>query len=178
VYCDSEYAFTGGEQMSLESLVQACLDRGTQRVCVTGGEPLAQPDCIQLLSRLCDAGFSVSLETSGAMDVQAVDPRVSIVMDLKTPGSGEVSKNRFENLLHLAAKDQIKVVITDTQDLQWIDLTMDRYPKLSTVGEIWLSPAFETMDIALVAQHVIEAKYPYRLQMQLHKAIWGEEAGR
>lgn len=178
VYCDSEYAFTGGEQMSVDTLVQTCIDRGPRRVCVTGGEPLAQPDCIHLLSQLCDAGFSVSLETSGAMDVKAVDPRVSIVMDLKTPGSGEVSKNRFENLAHLAAKDQIKVVVTDTQDLDWIDLTMDQYPQLGQVGEVWLSPAHDTMDVRVLAEHVIHSKHPYRLQIQLHKAIWGEEPGR
>lgn len=178
VYCDSAYAFTGGRQRAIEELISECTERAVSRVCVTGGEPLAQPDCLVLLEALCDAGFSVSLETSGALDIASVDERVTVVMDIKTPSSGEVSKNKYENFDCLKDTDQVKIVVSEIEDLAWVDLLMDQYPQLARVGAVWLSPVYEVMDVRVLAEHIVQSKRPYRLQMQLHKAIWGEESGR
>ena len=127
-YCDSDYAFRGGEQRSIANLVSASRTSGANLVCVTGGEPLAQPNCLSLLTSLCDAGLEVSLETSGAFDVSDVDPRVSIVLDLKTPGSGESAKNLLSNLELISEKDQIKVVVTNEDDFRWFELLCDEHP--------------------------------------------------
>jgi len=126
-YCDSEYAFYGGDKRLISELVTEVKSHGAKHVCVTGGEPLAQPNCLHLLTALCDNGLIVSLETSGAMDVAAVDQRVHIVMDLKTPASGEVAKNRYENIQHLSEKDQIKFVLCDRQDYEWAAFQIDQY---------------------------------------------------
>jgi 7-carboxy-7-deazaguanine synthase len=178
VYCDSEYAFQGGTQRLIDDLVHEVVAIGVNRVCVTGGEPLAQPNCLYLLKVLCDSGVEVSLETSGAMDIRDVDPRVSIVLDLKTPGSGESSKNLLSNLELIQSKDQIKVVVTSEDDFRWFELFCDEHPALFHAGVIWISPSFGEIDLKQLASLILSSKHPYRMQLQLHKQIWGEESGR
>lgn len=178
VYCDSAYAFNGGDQWSISDLVMDVVSRGPHRVCVTGGEPLAQPNCVLLLSALCDAGLSVSLETSGAMDIGEVDPRVSIVLDVKTPGSGESHRNLLENLPKLKATDQVKVVVTCQDDFRWFEAFCDRHPAVLQAGVVWISPVYEGIDLKDLASWIIESAHPFRMQLQLHKLIWGEESGR
>ena len=178
VYCDSEYAFQGGEHHSIAGLVAQVADAGVPRVCVTGGEPLAQPNCWFLLTALCDAGFEVSLETSGAMDINDVDSRVSVVLDVKTPGSGESSKNLVSNLTRLQSKDQIKVVVTSADDFRWFELFCDEHPAVVHAGAIWISPSYGEMDLKILADLIVGSRHPFRMQLQLHKQIWGEESGR
>jgi 7-carboxy-7-deazaguanine synthase len=178
VYCDSAYAFNGGEQVAIEALVADAVSRRATRVCVTGGEPLAQPNCLSLLSALCDAGLSVSLETSGAMDITEVDPRVSIVLDIKTPGSGESHRNRLENLPLLKSTDQVKVVVTSAADFRWFEALCDQHPEIFQAGVVWISPVYEGIDLQAMASWIIESVHPFRMQLQLHKLIWGEESGR
>ena len=178
VYCDSEYAFQGGEQRSIVELLSQVEDAGAPRVCVTGGEPLAQPSCGSLLTALCDAGFEVSLETSGAMDITDVDSRASVVLDLKTPGSGESSKNLLSNLTRIEPKDQIKVVVTSADDFRWFELFCDEHPEVIQAGVIWISPSFGEMDLQILAELIVQSRHPFRMQLQLHKQIWGEESGR
>ena len=178
VYCDSEYAFQGGTQRSIDDLVQEVLDTGVPRVCVTGGEPLAQPNCWALLQRLCDAKLEVSLETSGAMDITGIDERVSIVLDLKTPGSGESSKNLLSNLALIQPKDQIKVVVTSDDDFRWFELFCDQHPSVFKAGAVWISPSYDEIDMKQLASLILSSRHPYRMQLQLHKQIWGEESGR
>lgn len=176
-YCDSEYAFHGGTLQTITSLVQAVDETGVARVCVTGGEPLAQPNCLILLSALCDLGYEVSLETSGAMDISGVDARVSIVLDIKTPGSGEVHRNRIDNYVLLQSKDQVKAVVTSADDLAWLLMWCDQHPSLFQAGLIWVSPSYGEMDLGVLADWVITQRGRFRLQLQLHKSIWGEKAG-
>jgi 7-carboxy-7-deazaguanine synthase len=178
VYCDSEYAFQGGMQRLIDDLVDEVVAIGVKRVCVTGGEPLAQPNCWPLLKALCDSGVEVSLETSGAMDINGVDPRVSIVLDLKTPGSGESSKNLLSNLELIQSKDQIKVVVTSEDDFRWFELFCDEHPTVFHAGVIWISPSYGEIDLKQLASLILSSKHPYRMQLQLHKQIWGEESGR
>ena len=178
VYCDSAYAFNGGEQVAIEALVADAVSRRATRVCVTGGEPLAQPNCLLLLSALCDAGLSVSLETSGAMDITEVDPRVSIVLDIKTPGSGESHRNRLENLPLLKSTDQVKVVVTSAADFRWFEALCDQHLEIFQAGVVWISPVYEGIDLQAMASWIIESVHPFRMQLQLHKLIWGEESGR
>ena len=178
VYCDSEYAFQGGTQRSIDDLVQEVLDTGVPRVCVTGGEPLAQPNCWALLQRLCDAALEVSLETSGAMDITGIDERVSIVLDLKTPGSGESSKNLLSNLALIQPKDQIKVVVTSDDDFRWFELFCDVHPSVFQAGAVWISPSYDEIDLKQLASLILSSRHQYRMQLQLHKQIWGEESGR
>ena len=178
VYCDSEYAFQGGTQRSIDDLVQEILDTGVPRVCVTGGEPLAQPNCWALLQRLCDAALEVSLETSGAMNITGIDERVSIVLDLKTPGSGESSKNLLSNLALIQAKDQIKVVVTSDDDFRWFELFCDQHPSVFQAGAVLISPSYDEIDLKQLASLILSSRHPYRMQLQLHKQIWGEESGR
>jgi 7-carboxy-7-deazaguanine synthase len=178
VYCDSEYAFQGGTQRLIDDLVDEVMETGVNRVCVTGGEPLAQPNCWPLLKALCDSDLEVSLETSGAMDIRGVDPRVSIVLDLKTPGSGESSKNLLSNLELIQSKDQIKVVVTSEDDFRWFELFCDEHPSVFNAGVIWISPSYGEMDLKQLASLILSSKNPYRMQLQLHKQIWGEESGR
>lgn len=175
-YCDSAYAFKGGTQQTLESLLIGASDAAVRHVCVTGGEPLAQPSCLALLSMLCDSGFSVSLETSGALDISSVDPRVVKVIDIKTPRSGEVSKNLWSNLSHLQAHDQIKFVICDRADFDWACAQVRR---LDTPAErVFFSPSFEELPAATLADWLLESGVAARLQLQLHKLLWGDVAGR
>ena len=177
-YCDTEYAFSGGEQMSQEQIMAEVANWQVDYVCVTGGEPLAQPNCLPLLRALCDQGYQVSLETSGALDVSEVDPRVSKVLDIKTPGSKEVQRNRWENLAHLGAHDQIKFVICDQQDYQWARMKLDEHQLANIGAAIWFSPSYEQVALADLAQWVLDDRLPVRVQVQLHKVIWGDEPGR
>jgi len=176
-YCDSEYAFYGGEKYLIDDLVKEVKAYGAQYVCVTGGEPLAQPNCLVLLAALCDAGLTVSLETSGAMDISQVDGRVHIVMDLKTPASGEVAKNCYDNIRHLCSKDQVKFVLCDRQDYEWAAFKIAEYRLSERVGDVFLSPSYEQVNAASIAQWILEDKLAVRLQTQLHKALWGDKPG-
>jgi len=177
VYCDTAYAFTGGERMTLDDIVAQVRSMDTRHVCVTGGEPLAQPGCTELLARLVDAGHVVSLETSGALDIAAVDPRVHVVMDLKTPSSGEVERNRWENLDSLKASDEIKVVVGSRDDFDW---AMDRVREfgLDSRFAVLFSPVFGEVAPAELADWVLSSGREIRFQMQLHKLVWGDEPGR
>lgn len=175
-YCDTAYAFQGGEWMSLEEIVSNVMQYETVHVTVTGGEPLAQPDCIGLLTLLCDKGYQVSLETSGALDISAVDRRVSRVMDLKTPGSGEQSRNLFDNIEQLTAHDQLKFVICDRNDYMWAKEMIIRY-ELTSRCEVLISPSHGQINARELAEWVLEDRLPVRFQLQLHKLLWGDEPG-
>ena len=177
-YCDSAYAFAGGQQMSLAAIAQQVTAFGVPRVTVTGGEPLAQPNALPLMQRLCDAGMSVSLETSGALDVGAVDPRVVRVVDLKTPGSGEVHRNLWSNLTHLTLKDQIKFVVCDRSDYDWARLKCDEYGLYGAVADVLMSPSFGQVAPVELATWILQDRLPVRMQVQLHKILWGDEPGR
>ncbi len=175
-YCDTEYAFFGGQWMSFDSLLEEVGKYPARHVCVTGGEPLAQKNCIGLLSRLCDAGYQVSLETGGAHDVSRVDPRVSKVVDIKTPVSGEAEGNRWENIPLLSSHDQIKFVICSREDSEWARQQLqDR--GLDKVCEVLFSPAWGQVSFKELAEWIIEDGLPVRMQIQLHKLIWGDEPG-
>jgi 7-carboxy-7-deazaguanine synthase len=176
-YCDTAYAFYGGEWFSLEAVEQRIRDFGVARVCVTGGEPLAQKHCIELLERLCNAGFQVSLETSGALDTSAVDARVARVIDIKTPGSGEVARNRLENLDALRMTDQLKFVICSREDFEWSrDFVRDR--NLAQHCAVLFSPSFGQVEPRDLAQWMLDERLAVRLQIQLHKVLWGDTPGR
>lgn len=177
-YCDSEYAFYGGERINLEALMQKIADYGVKQVCVTGGEPLAQPDARVLLKELCEQGYSVSLETSGAMSIADIDDRVSIVMDLKTPASGEVDKNDYSNISLLREKDQVKFVICDRQDYDWSVFKLDEYSLNDQVSEVLFSPSYEQVEPAQLVDWILADRLPVRFQMQLHKSLWGDQPGR
>ena len=176
-YCDSEYAFHGGDKLTQEQIVAEVARYGARFVTVTGGEPLAQPGCLPLLTRLCDAGYEVSLETSGALDVGRVDPRVVKVIDLKTPGSGEAERNRWDNLDHLLSHDQIKFVLCDRADYEWARSQLAAH-RLSQRCEVLFSPSYRELPPAELAQWVLEDRLPVRVQIQLHKYLWGEQPGR
>jgi 7-carboxy-7-deazaguanine synthase len=176
-YCDTAYAFRGGEYLEMPVLLDKIAAYQVRHVTVTGGEPLAQPGCLQLLEQLCDAGFEVSLETSGALDVSQVDGRVTRVLDLKTPGSGEVERNRFENLDYLAPRDQVKFVICDRADYDWARGIIDEY-RLQGRCELLFSPSYRQQDPAELAEWILSDRLPVRFQMQLHKILWGDEPGR
>ncbi|MEJ2533934.1 MAG: 7-carboxy-7-deazaguanine synthase QueE [Gammaproteobacteria bacterium] len=177
VYCDSEYAFHGGEWLHVEQILERTASFAARHVCVTGGEPLAQKRVHELLGALCDAGYHVSLETSGALDISAVDPRVSRVVDLKTPDSGEEARNRWENVGHLADTDQVKFVICSRRDYEW---ARDRIRELGLADRcaVLLSPSWEQQDPAALAEWILADRLPVRFQLQLHKLLWGEEPGR
>jgi 7-carboxy-7-deazaguanine synthase len=176
-YCDTEYAFYGGQKMDIEDIVQKVADYNPKYVCVTGGEPLAQPNCKPLLSALCDKGWEVSLETSGAMDVSEVDGRVVKVMDLKTPGSGEVSKNRYENIECLTERDQTKFVICNRDDYEWSKQQLEKH-QLASRCEVLFSPIHGELEPGDLADWIIEDNLPVRMQLQLHKYLWGDAQGR
>ena len=176
-YCDTTYSFTGGEKFTLAAIMQQVADYGAKYVCVTGGEPLAQPNCLPLLTALCDAGYHVSLETSGALDVSQVDRRVSKVVDLKTPDSGEAHRNLYENMQHLTANDQIKFVICSRQDYQWAKFKIDEYQLNQRVSDVLLSPSHQQQDPRELAEWILADKLAVRLQVQLHKYLWNNEAG-
>lgn len=177
VWCDSEYAFHGGETRTIDAIIAQVERFGDRNVCVTGGEPLAQPAVHRLLAALCDRGLHVSLETSGALDIAAVDPRVSIVMDLKAPDSGEAERNCWSNLERLTAKDQLKVVIASRRDFDWAVEQLGR-GGIDPGVERWVSPAFGRVEPRELADWVLESRAPVRLQWQLHKALWGDTPGR
>lgn len=176
-YCDTAYAFHGGEWMSFNDIVAEVDGYGARHVCVTGGEPLAQKRCTVLLERLCDAGYQVSLETSGAIDVSKVDPRVIKVLDLKTPASGESGRNRWENLTHLGSHDQVKFVICDRADYEWArEVVADK--RLSEHWQVFFSPSHEQLAPATLADWILEDRLPVRFQVQLHKYVWGDVPGK
>jgi 7-carboxy-7-deazaguanine synthase len=176
-YCDTEYAFAGGEWWGLAEIVGQVVSYGVAHVTVTGGEPLAQSNCLPLLAQLCDAGLRVSLETSGALDISEVDPRVSRVMDLKTPGSGEEGRNRYANLGQLTERDQIKFVIADRADYLWAR-ELIREEALSQRCPLLMLPVHQSLAPGPLADWILEDRLAVRLQIQLHKHLWGDEKGR
>jgi 7-carboxy-7-deazaguanine synthase len=177
VYCDSEYAFYGGEWKHIDQIMDQVAGFNTQYVCVTGGEPLAQKRCLQLLDRLCEAGYQVSLETSGAIDVSQVDKRVSRVVDIKTPASGEVERNLWTNLDQLTAHDQIKFVVCSRADYDWLVQEI-RTRSLEQKLEILVSPAWGQVDATELAGWVLQDQLNVRVQLQLHKILWGDVPGK
>jgi len=177
VYCDTQYSFYGGEWRTLDELLDIARASGVRHVCVTGGEPLAQKACLELLAALCDAGFAVSLETSGALDIAGVDPRVSRVVDLKTPGSGEVARNKLANLGLLTPLDQLKFVLCSRADYEWArDLLQQHAAPLP--AQVLFSPAWGQLEPRDLAEWMLADRLPVRLQVQLHKYLWGNEPGR
>jgi len=176
-YCDTSYAFSGGEQRSLASILAEAASYKPRYITVTGGEPLAQPRCLDLLSMLCDAGYNVSLETSGALDVGAVDSRVSIVMDLKTPGSKEVHRNLYSNIPLLKRKDQIKFVICDRDDYNWSVFKLREFELNNQVDDVLFSPAVDQLEPTDLADWIVRDNLPVRFQYQLHKMLWGDRPG-
>jgi 7-carboxy-7-deazaguanine synthase len=176
-YCDTTYSFFGGAWWSIDDILAEVARFGTRHVCVTGGEPLAQKRCLILLARLCDTGYRVSLETSGALDIGGVDQRVSRVLDLKTPASGEMARNRWDNLALLTAHDQIKFVLCDREDYCWArEQIAER--DLAARCEVLLSPAHGQLEARALAEWLLEDRLPVRLQLQLHKLLWGDAPGR
>lgn len=176
-WCDTEYAFTGGAWMTLDAIVAEVGRLATRHVCVTGGEPLAQKRCVDLLKRLCDARYAVSLETSGALDVGGVDPRVRKVVDLKAPGSGEASRNLWSNLDHLSPPDQVKIVIADRADYEWAVATV-RAHELPRRCQVLFAPVHDVQDPRELAEWILADGLEVRLQIQLHKLLWGNAPGR
>jgi 7-carboxy-7-deazaguanine synthase len=176
-YCDTEYAFHAGDWREFDAILDEVRSYGARHVCVTGGEPLAQPNCIGLLKRLCDAGYDVSLETSGAMDVAAVDPRVSRVIDVKTPDSNESARNRIENFALLTDRDQLKFVIGSRADYEWSKAFITEHG-LSPGARILFSPSFKQLSPTTLAEWVLEDHLPVRFQLQLHKILWGDVPGK
>ncbi len=175
-YCDTAYAFGGGEWRTIAEVLEEVGRHRTRFVCVTGGEPLVQPRCGALLTALCEAGYDVSLETSGAYDVTGLDTRVSRIVDVKTPGSREVERNRWENLGSLTARDAVKFVICDRADYEWAKDVLGRYPDLHCT--VFLSPSYGQMAAGELADWILADRLGVRLQVQLHKALWGDVAGR
>lgn len=176
-YCDTAYAFNGGQLQSLDDILEQVAAYRPRHVCVTGGEPLAQPNCIPLLARLCDAGYEVSLETSGALNIAAVDTRVSRVLDLKTPGSAEVARNRYENIAQLTPNDQVKFVICSREDYDWAVSKLIEYRLEQRAGEVLFSPSHHQVDARQLADWIVADNLPVRLQLQLHKILWNDEPG-
>lgn len=174
-YCDTTYAFKGGELVELTAIMEKVASYNPQYVCVTGGEPLAQPNCIMLLKQLCDTGYQVSLETSGALDISATDTRVSRVVDLKTPDSQEVARNLYENINYLTKNDQIKFVICSRDDYDWAKTKLIQYDLSSRVDEILFSPSFQQVKPQQLADWIIADNLPVRFQLQLHKILWNDE---
>ena len=176
-YCDTSYAFQGGEWYSIDQVMEEISRFTVHRVTVTGGEPLAQRSCRVLLRQLCDKGYEVSLETSGALDICDVDARVVKVMDVKTPGSGECEKNRFENFACLSDTDQVKFVITGRADYEWAVECCTRYALFGRC-ELLFSPSHGQLEARRLADWILEDQLPVRLQIQLHKYLWGDQPGR
>lgn len=176
-YCDTSYAFSGGERLTLSKILKQVSSYQPRYVTVTGGEPLAQRDCWLLLKMLCDAGFTTSVETSGAVDIRRVDKRVSTVMDIKTPGSGEVERNLLANLDLLKRKDQLKFVIVDREDYEWSRDFLEQHELIGKF-EILFSPVHADLNPAEMAKWILDDNLQVRLQLQLHKYLWGDERGR
>ena len=181
VWCDTEYAFHGGTPRTLDAIIEEVRSIGTSLVEITGGEPLAHPNAFLLAERLLDEGFTVLVETSGAFDVAPLDPRAHRIMDLKCPGSGESAKNLWENLDHLTSRDEVKFVVLDRGDYEWAKDTirergLDRRLEESTLGDLLMSPVWDTCDLLDLANWVLEDRLPVRIQTQLHKHIWEPDA--
>lgn len=176
-YCDTEYAFKGGEMLSIENILAQVAQYQPQYVTVTGGEPLAQKNCWALLSALCDQNYRVSLETSGAIATVGIDARVTKIVDFKTPGSGEVDKNVYSNIDYLNAQDEIKFVICDHADFEWSKNLVLQYA-LHQKAHVLFSPSHDQLHPRILAEWILSARLPVRLQIQLHKYLWGEERGR
>jgi 7-carboxy-7-deazaguanine synthase len=176
-YCDTAYAFTGGEKKDISEIIAEVESYGARYVTVTGGEPLAQPLCLELITKLLDLNYVVSLETSGALDVSSVDPRAIKVMDLKTPSSGEVSKNLYQNIQYLTKNDQVKFVIGDEEDYNWSKKTMFEY-QLSKQCEILFSPVMGQQNPTELANKILQDRLPVRFQIQLHKLLWDDVRGK
>ncbi|MEJ2533618.1 MAG: 7-carboxy-7-deazaguanine synthase QueE [Halioglobus sp.] len=177
VYCDTEYAFSGGELQSISQVAARVADYAPRYVTVTGGEPLAQRNCLSLLAALCDAGYEVSLETSGAMNVAEVDPRVVKVLDLKTPASGEMARNDYTNIPLLSQRDQVKFVICDREDYDWARFKLDEYGLAERVSDVLFSPSHGQLPPRELAEWILADNLPVRLQLQLHKLLWNDEPG-
>jgi 7-carboxy-7-deazaguanine synthase len=176
-YCDTEYAFHAGDWLDLDAIVERARGYAAQYVCVTGGEPLAQPNCARLLQQLCDQGFQVSLETSGAMDVSVVDSRVSRVIDVKTPGSGEAARNRIANFELLNARDQLKFVICSREDYDWSKVFLQQHELLERC-RVLFSPSYNQVSPTALAEWILADRLPIRFQLQLHKILWGDTPGK
>lgn len=176
-WCDTEYSFTGGSTRHLDDILAEVATFGCPTVCVTGGEPLAQKSCLTLLAALCDAGYSVSLETSGALDIAEVDPRVSRIVDLKAPGSGEEARNRLDNIPLLRPSDELKLVLASAADYEWAKAMLARH-NLTARCPVLLAPVQGQLDPADLAAWILRDRLPVRMQVQLHKIIWGNQPGR
>lgn len=176
-WCDTAYAFHGGEWRSLGEIEDAVASHGVRHVCVTGGEPLAQPNCKTLLARLAEQGYEVSIETSGSLDIAGLDPRVTVVMDVKAPGSGEQSRNRLENLAHLRPQDQAKFVLAGRADYDWARAFIAEHG-LPACTEVLFSPVADALEPRELADWIVADRLPVRFQIQLHKSLWGDVAGR
>ena len=177
-YCDTAYAFTGGVIYTLDDVLREVASYNPQYVTVTGGEPLAQKSCLPLLVSLCDANYEVSLETSGALDISKVDNRVSRVMDLKTPGSGEVAQNLFANIEYLLPHDQVKFVICDEQDYDWAKVQLEKFDLAGKVSDVLFSPSHASLAPAVLAEWILRDRLKVRMQIQLHKYLWADAEGR
>lgn len=177
VYCDTEYAFSGGEMQRIDTIAAQVASYAPRFVTVTGGEPLAQPQCLPLLATLCDAGYEVSLETSGAMSTEGVDARVVTVLDLKTPASGESARNDYGNIERLQPHDQVKFVICDRQDYEWARFKLDEHQLPGRVSDVLFSPSHGELAARQLAEWMLEDNLPVRLQLQLHKLLWNDEPG-
>lgn len=175
-YCDTAYAFKGGHLQTIDEILQKTAQFNCRHICVTGGEPLAQPTCLTLLTTLCDAGYHVSLETSGAIDLATVDKRVMIIMDLKTPDSGELEKNKLSNLSYLKKTDQIKFVLCSREDYEWACQILQTH-QLETVAQILFSPSWKQLDATKLANWIVQDQLPVRFQIQLHKILWDDAPG-
>lgn len=176
-YCDTAYAFHGGESRSLAEILAEVARHGARYVTVTGGEPLAQRGCRSLLRLLADRGYSVSLETSGALDISGIDPRVARIVDIKTPGSGEEEKNLWSNLAQLTARDEVKFVLCGEADYNWAKKVVAER-SLDRICQVLFSPAFGDLEPRALAEWILRDRLPVRMQVQLHKLLWGEERGR
>ena len=174
-YCDTAYAFKGNNPLSIESIMEQIAKYNTRYVCVTGGEPMAQSNCLILLDTLIEAGYKVSMETSGSIDISPVNKKVSVVMDLKTPSSTEQSQNRYENIALLERKDQLKFVIASRPDFDWCCSILEDYDVLS---DVLFSPVYESLKPVDLADWILEKQLNVRLQVQLHKLLWGDEKGK
>ncbi|MGJ8690124.1 MAG: 7-carboxy-7-deazaguanine synthase QueE [Gammaproteobacteria bacterium] len=176
-YCDTEYAFHKGAVMTQEEILTQVDSYGAKFITVTGGEPLAQPDCLHLLTALCDKGYTVSIETSGAMSIAEVDKRVVIILDLKTPASGECDRNLESNIKFLKPIDQVKFVICDRGDYDWSKAKTDQFDLRSRAAEVLFSPSFEQLSYRELAGWILHDRLDVRMQLQLHKHIWGDKPG-
>ncbi|KAA1190107.1 7-carboxy-7-deazaguanine synthase QueE [Pseudohalioglobus sediminis] len=176
-YCDTEYAFTGGELMAIQDILARVAEYQPAYVTVTGGEPLAQPNCLPLLTQLCDAGYEVSLETGGAMSLEGVDSRVVSVLDLKTPASGEMQRNDYDNVPRLRSQDQVKFVICDREDYEWARFKLDELKLADRVADVLFSPSHADLSGRQLAEWILQDRLPVRMQLQLHKILWDDQRG-